>query len=445
MTRVWLQQIAQLILTGEQLHKRPRRPTVRLGLEVLEDRTVPDASLTAIPQNEIASATMVVVQSQSHNSVAANSATVAAGLDNLYTALQSSASTYAPGSGYYPSHVAGGGAVSETGVPSPTPSVKTQAPSIVPANTFVEPDSNSIHPAQAAPAPPSANRDAGNAASADAMPRAQTAQPDAPIRQAATSAEAQIQEPVTSPSVWENSQETAGPSAQSDESATATTAEISTATQFVQPSADELPVQSSPSDPVAGAQFVETSAPPGQLSDGYLLRRFSTYGEESAFAALFERHEQFVLNVFRRVLGDSHAAEDALQATFMVLARKASTLDSRTPLGGWLFKVAYHLALRIKFVAARRGKWEKGNCVGDRLSAEPTDRLEQQEIRRVLYEELQRLPAKFRVPLTLCYLEGRTHADAASAIGMPRGSMAKRIAEALDVLRERMIVRGLLH
>jgi len=101
--------------------------------------------------------------------------------------------------------------------------------------------------------------------------------------------------------------------------------------------------------------------------------------------------------------------------------------------------------LRIKYVAARRGKSEKGSCAGDRLSAEPADRLERQEIRRVLYEELQRLPAKFRVPLTLCYLEGRTHAEAASAIGMPRGSMAKRIAEALDILRERMIVRGLLH
>src|SRR6516165_9128283 len=153
MTRVWLQQIAQIILTGEQLHKRPRRPTVRLGLEALEDRTVPDASLTAIPQNEIASATIVVVQSQSHNSVAANNATVAAGLDNLYTALQSPAFTYAAWSGYYPSHVARGGVVSETGVPSPTSSVKTQPPGIAPANTFVDPnvDANSVDPAQVAP------------------------------------------------------------------------------------------------------------------------------------------------------------------------------------------------------------------------------------------------------------------------------------------------------
>src|SRR5262249_15150417 len=151
----------------------------------------------------------------------------------------------------------------------------------------------------------------------------------------------------------------------------------------------------------------------------------------------------FVLSVCRRILGDAHAAEDALQATFMVLARKAATLDIQTPLAGWLFKVAYHIALRLRAAASRMKKSETGAAIAQHSEsgAESSTELERQELRRVLYAELQDLPERYRTPLELCYLDGRTHAEAAHEIGLPRGSMAKRIGEALVALRERLIVR----
>jgi RNA polymerase sigma factor (sigma-70 family) len=151
-----------------------------------------------------------------------------------------------------------------------------------------------------------------------------------------------------------------------------------------------------------------------------------------------------VLGVCHKVLGDYHAAQDASQATFMVLARKAGMLDRSTPLGGWLYKVAYHLALRSRAVAARQKLGEKE--AADELPTATTDpgpaTVDQREIQQVLQEELQRLPEKYRAPLTLTYIDGRSHADAAREIGLPRGSMAKRVGEGLERLRERLLHRG---
>jgi RNA polymerase sigma factor (sigma-70 family) len=184
----------------------------------------------------------------------------------------------------------------------------------------------------------------------------------------------------------------------------------------------------------------------GDLPDGSLLQRFVADREQAAFTALVQRHERFVLRVCQRVLGDSHAAQDAVQATFLVLARKASVLDQDRPLAGWLYKVAYHLALRLRAVAARRRRSEK-DAAGRRSSqdaGEYSADLEEQEMARVLGEELERLPEKYRVPLVLCYFDGRTHAEAARAIGLPRGSMAKRIDQGLERLRERLLDRGVM-
>jgi len=205
--------------------------------------------------------------------------------------------------------------------------------------------------------------------------------------------------------------------------------------------------------PQGQAAALETSIPrrqppppTGDLPDGSLLERYAATREETAFAALVQRHEQLVLGVCRRVLGDSHAALDAFQATFLVLARRASMLDKNGSLAGWLYKVAYHLALRLREVAARQRRREKEAARGRSSRAASADHaaLEKQEIREALTEELERLPDKYRVPLVLCYFDGRTHDEAARAIGLPRGSMAKRIGEGLERLRERLNDRGFM-
>jgi RNA polymerase sigma factor (sigma-70 family) len=184
----------------------------------------------------------------------------------------------------------------------------------------------------------------------------------------------------------------------------------------------------------------------GELSDGALLQRFAADRDQSAFTALVQRHGRLVLNVCQRVLGDFHAAQDASQATFMVLARKAGMLDRSTPLGGWLYKVAYHLALRSRAVAARQrlGEREAANDFDAQTTEASTPGLDQRELHQVVREELAGLPEKYRAPLTLCYLDGRSHAEAAREIGLPRGSMAKRVGEGLEFLRERLLHRGLV-
>jgi RNA polymerase sigma factor (sigma-70 family) len=183
-----------------------------------------------------------------------------------------------------------------------------------------------------------------------------------------------------------------------------------------------------------------------EQSDGMLLQRFVANRDEAAFTALVQRYQAQVQGLCQRVLGDCHAAQDAVQATFLVLARKAGFLGKQGPLGGWLYKVAYHVALRLRTVAVRQRQRDQGvaasrpTSVADVSAAE----LEGQELRQVLCEELQRLPEKYRAPLVLCYFEGRTHDQAARAIGMPRGSIAKCISEGLERLRERLAQRGLV-
>lgn len=181
-----------------------------------------------------------------------------------------------------------------------------------------------------------------------------------------------------------------------------------------------------------------------RLSDGALLRRFVVYREEAAFTALVQRYDRLVYGVCQNVLGDSHSAQDAFQGTFLTLARKANVLAWQNPLGGWLARVAYRLALRLREVAARRRRSEQ-QAAGERpfqVAGESSAELEKQELRQALSEELERLPEKYRAPLVLCYLHGRTHDEASRLIGLPRGSMAKRIGEGLERLRERLQGRG---
>jgi len=176
------------------------------------------------------------------------------------------------------------------------------------------------------------------------------------------------------------------------------------------------------------------------LTDEQLLVRFLRRRDEDAFTALVERHGPLVLGVCRRVLPDGHDAEDVFQATFLVLVRRASSLDRGGSLANWLYTVAYRLALKLRSQAARRQARERQ--VGQMRPIETADGSEVSEWVSLLDEELNALPEKYRAPLVLCYLQGRTNAEAARALGWPPGSMARRLARGRELLRRRLMARG---
>jgi RNA polymerase sigma factor (sigma-70 family) len=176
------------------------------------------------------------------------------------------------------------------------------------------------------------------------------------------------------------------------------------------------------------------------LSDRELLKRFAQRHEEGAFAALVRRHGPMVLSVCRRVLRNGHDAEDAFQATFLVMIEKAQRLRRPELLANWLYGVAYRTALHARQRAARRSEREREAVA---MSSDPAGdpSVESRELRRVLDEELLRLPDKYRAPLVLCYLEGKTNEEAARQLGWPSGSMSYRLARGRELLRERLQTR----
>jgi RNA polymerase sigma factor (sigma-70 family) len=176
------------------------------------------------------------------------------------------------------------------------------------------------------------------------------------------------------------------------------------------------------------------------VTDGELLERFVRRREEAAFTLLVQRHGPMVLGVCRRVLGDEHAAEDAFQATFLVLARRAAAVRKRDSLGSWLHGVAQRIAGRARSQAATRRGHER-RAVG-MPSTQGCDELTWQELRRTLDEELAQLPEKYRAPLVLSYLEGKTHEQAAQELGWPKSSLSTRLGRGRELLRERLARRG---
>jgi RNA polymerase sigma-70 factor (ECF subfamily) len=183
-----------------------------------------------------------------------------------------------------------------------------------------------------------------------------------------------------------------------------------------------------------------------QATDRELLARFVATGEQAAFAALVQRHGAGVLRVCRRVLGNEHDAEDVFQATFLVLARKAGVLSWHDCVGHWLRAVAQRLALQARGLAERR----RGRESADEDAPEPCDpgdgppaALARRELCLVLDEELGRLPEKYRAPVVLCYLQGKTNEQAAGELGWPAGSMSRRLARARALLHDRLSRRGL--
>jgi RNA polymerase sigma-70 factor (ECF subfamily) len=184
-----------------------------------------------------------------------------------------------------------------------------------------------------------------------------------------------------------------------------------------------------------------TAAPGEELSDGALLERFVGRRDEGAFASLLERHGPMVLGVCRRVLGDSHDAEDAFQATFLVLARKAASIQKQTSVGSWLYGVPQRISCKARAqTAARR---ERERRVASMPGQEPIDELTWQELRGILDEEVGRLPEKYRAPVVLCHLEGKSYAQAARDLGCPKSTLARRLGKAHELLRGQLAGRGL--
>src|SRR5262249_31055445 len=146
----------------------------------------------------------------------------------------------------------------------------------------------------------------------------------------------------------------------------------------------------------------------GGLSDGQLLRTFLDSHDEYAFEALVRRHGPMVLGVCRRVLGKVHDAEDAFQAAFLVLVRQAARLAGREIIGDWLHGVAYRTALKARSAQARRRGKERRMARPEAVEAEVM-----REWHALLDQELHGLPEKYRVPIILCELQGRTHQEAA--------------------------------
>jgi RNA polymerase sigma factor (sigma-70 family) len=177
------------------------------------------------------------------------------------------------------------------------------------------------------------------------------------------------------------------------------------------------------------------------VPDEQLLDRFLRGHDEAAFAVLVRRHGPLVLGVCRRVLHQEQDAEDVFQATFLVLARKAAAVGRRASLGGWLYRVAYRLALKARKQAAARHQREARPARLD--ETDPLAELTGRELLAVFDEEVQKLPECERVALVLCYLEGKTRDEAARTVRCSVSTLKRRLDRGKGRLRARLARRGL--
>jgi RNA polymerase sigma factor (sigma-70 family) len=193
---------------------------------------------------------------------------------------------------------------------------------------------------------------------------------------------------------------------------------------------------------MANAEVNSGAAATGaEPADHVLLERFGARRDEAAFAALVRRHGPMVLAVCRRVLQHEQDAEDAFQAVFCVLARKAVAIRRGTALSGWLYVVASRIARKAKGLQVRRRMREKE--LPDVPAPDNPPAWEWRDLWPILDEEVNRLPERYRQPFVLCELEGKTNQEAAAELRCPAGTVSSRLTRARERLRARLARRGL--
>jgi RNA polymerase sigma factor (sigma-70 family) len=184
------------------------------------------------------------------------------------------------------------------------------------------------------------------------------------------------------------------------------------------------------------------AGPDDPIPDRELLRRFGADRDEAAFAEVVRRHGPMLLRVCRRVLPGGYDAEDVSQATFLLLAQKAAALRRHESIAGWLFQVAYRLSLKARTAAGRRARHEAR--AEARPQPDPVAELTARELQAVLDDELSRLPEKYRAPILLCCLEGRSRDEAARCLGWPLAAVKDRLERGRERLRLRLARRGVV-
>ncbi len=192
--------------------------------------------------------------------------------------------------------------------------------------------------------------------------------------------------------------------------------------------------------PTLARKLLRVALKPGDSSDRDLLGRFALSRDEDAFAELVRRHGRMVLAVARRVTGHPQDAEDAFQATFLVLARRATQIKQPEQLANWLYGVAFRTALEAR--AARRRVLEHSvSALPEAFAPPPPD--DATDLRRVIDEEMACLPDKYRAAVVLCDLEGLPRTEAAARLKIPEGTLSSRLAHARKVLAIRLTRRGI--
>jgi RNA polymerase sigma factor (sigma-70 family) len=180
---------------------------------------------------------------------------------------------------------------------------------------------------------------------------------------------------------------------------------------------------------------------PDACSDGQLLDAFVTRRDEAAFETLMRRHAAMVWGVCRRLLGHKQDAEDAFQATFLVLVRKAGAITRRELVGNWLYGAAYRAALEARNVR-RRTRERQVSGMPEPQAKPEANANPSPELWPILDHELSRLPDKYRVPMVLCDLEGRTRREVARALGLADGTLSGRLTTARRLLAKQLAGRG---